>query len=331
MPVERSTGGTSIIDVLDRVLDKGIVIDAWVRVSLVGIDLITVEARVVVASIDTYLKYSEAVGQVFPVAQAVVAYRSARGRSGGERGAARPARGRRDPARAPATSAPEGRQQDSRVVTARFPPLARPGQGLRRASRARRGSDFVEFLLWLRGPTGVHPAGAGVARRVAPASSRRSALRSIPTAERLVVPAGSRRPRRAGRAVLRRSRGGSHPWWWRSVPPIPSPSPSRMRRSCCPSSCRSRATAVAFQGLVRESRAGGAAAGEPPRARRRHACSSGWPSCSGIGSSSCAGTGSSRASAPLLWHRQRGTRSGDAHRQRSAGSSSPTAARRASP
>jgi gas vesicle structural protein len=69
MPVERNTGGTSIIDVLDRVLDKGIVIDAWVRVSLVGIDLITVEARVVVASIDTYLKYSEAVGQVFPVAK----------------------------------------------------------------------------------------------------------------------------------------------------------------------------------------------------------------------------------------------------------------------
>jgi hypothetical protein len=64
MPVERASGGTSLIDVLDRVLDKGIVIDAWVRVSLVGIDLITVEARVVVASIDTYLKYSEAVGQV---------------------------------------------------------------------------------------------------------------------------------------------------------------------------------------------------------------------------------------------------------------------------
>jgi hypothetical protein len=62
MPVERAAGGTSLIDVLDRVLDKGIVIDAWVRVSLVGIDLITVEARVVVASIDTYLKYSEAVG-----------------------------------------------------------------------------------------------------------------------------------------------------------------------------------------------------------------------------------------------------------------------------
>jgi hypothetical protein len=69
MAVERAPGGTSLIDVLDRVLDKGIVIDAWVRVSLVGIDLITVEARVVVASIDTYLKYSEAVGQVSPVSR----------------------------------------------------------------------------------------------------------------------------------------------------------------------------------------------------------------------------------------------------------------------
>ena len=69
MAVERAAGGTSLIDVLDRVLDKGIVIDAWVRVSLVGIDLITVEARIVVASIDTYLKYSEAVGQVAPISR----------------------------------------------------------------------------------------------------------------------------------------------------------------------------------------------------------------------------------------------------------------------
>ena len=69
MPIERTTGGTSLIDVLDRVLDKGIVIDAWVRVSLVGIDLITVEARGVVASIDTYLKYSESMAQVAPVSR----------------------------------------------------------------------------------------------------------------------------------------------------------------------------------------------------------------------------------------------------------------------
>lgn len=72
MAVERAAGGTSLIDVLDRVLDKGIVIDAWVRVSLVGIDLITVEARVVVASIDTYLKYSEAVGQVAPASRPAI-------------------------------------------------------------------------------------------------------------------------------------------------------------------------------------------------------------------------------------------------------------------
>src|SRR5437763_7465381 len=68
-PVERAPGGTSLIDVLDRILDKGIVIDAWVRVSLVGIDLITVEARVVVASIDTYLRYAEAMGITAPVAR----------------------------------------------------------------------------------------------------------------------------------------------------------------------------------------------------------------------------------------------------------------------
>jgi gas vesicle structural protein len=69
MAVERAPSGSSLIDVLDRVLDKGIVIDAYVRVSLVGIDLVTVEARVVVASIDTYLKYSEAVGITAPVAR----------------------------------------------------------------------------------------------------------------------------------------------------------------------------------------------------------------------------------------------------------------------
>jgi len=73
MPVERSAGGSSLIDVLDRILDKGIVIDAWVRVSLVGIDLITVEARVVVASIDTYLRYAEALGLSQPVARPAIA------------------------------------------------------------------------------------------------------------------------------------------------------------------------------------------------------------------------------------------------------------------
>jgi gas vesicle structural protein len=63
MAIERA-GGTSLIDVLDRVLDKGIVIDATVRLSLVGFEIITVEARVVVASINTFLDYAVAVGQI---------------------------------------------------------------------------------------------------------------------------------------------------------------------------------------------------------------------------------------------------------------------------
>jgi len=62
MSIERASGDSSLIDVLDRGLDKGIVIDAWVRLSLVGIDLVTVDARVVVASIATYLQFTEAVG-----------------------------------------------------------------------------------------------------------------------------------------------------------------------------------------------------------------------------------------------------------------------------
>ena len=62
MAVERAPAGGSLIDVLDRVLDKGIVIDAYVRVSLVGIDLVSVEARIVVASVETYLKYAESIG-----------------------------------------------------------------------------------------------------------------------------------------------------------------------------------------------------------------------------------------------------------------------------
>jgi hypothetical protein len=67
MSLQRGATSTSVIDVLDRVLDKGIVIDAWVRVSLVGIDLITVEARVIVASIATYLNCADAIAQCGPL------------------------------------------------------------------------------------------------------------------------------------------------------------------------------------------------------------------------------------------------------------------------
>ena len=62
MAVEKAMGSTSLAEVVDRILDKGVVVDAWVRVSLVGIELLAIEARVVVASVDTWLKYAEAVG-----------------------------------------------------------------------------------------------------------------------------------------------------------------------------------------------------------------------------------------------------------------------------
>jgi hypothetical protein len=68
MAIERA-GGTSLVDVLDRVLDKGVVIDATVRVSLVGFEVITVEARVIVASISTFLDYAAAMGQLPMVSQ----------------------------------------------------------------------------------------------------------------------------------------------------------------------------------------------------------------------------------------------------------------------
>ncbi len=62
MAVEKVNSSSSLAEVIDRILDKGIVVDAWVRVSLVGIELLAIEARVVIASVETYLKYAEAVG-----------------------------------------------------------------------------------------------------------------------------------------------------------------------------------------------------------------------------------------------------------------------------
>lgn len=62
MAVEKTIGSSSLVEVVDRILDKGIVVDAWVRLSLVGIELLAIEARVVAASVETYLKYAEAIG-----------------------------------------------------------------------------------------------------------------------------------------------------------------------------------------------------------------------------------------------------------------------------
>src|SRR3712207_591119 len=62
--VQRAPNPSGLADVLDLILDKGLVIDLYVRVSLVGIELLTIDARIVVASVDTYLRFAEAVGRL---------------------------------------------------------------------------------------------------------------------------------------------------------------------------------------------------------------------------------------------------------------------------
>ena len=62
--VTRAPRPSGLADVLDVVLDKGIVIDAYIRVSLVGIELLTIDARIVIASVDTYLRFAEAVNRL---------------------------------------------------------------------------------------------------------------------------------------------------------------------------------------------------------------------------------------------------------------------------
>ena len=226
MPVERAAGGTSLIDVLDRVLDKGIVIDAWVRVSLVGIDLITVEARVVVASIDTYLKYSEAVGQVAPISRPQARSHSERTRSVIAENAALRAQlwraasaqltaDRRSPTRRARTAqrsadrepalpaaagrrslrhAGDGRQARARRVSARAAATCRP--------RARRAVD------WLAAHAGRR-AGGGRRRR----ARQRAAARSSPsTASRAAsIVDFTLAPRRPGHPLVARARRGAKP------------------------------------------------------------------------------------------------------------------------
>ena len=71
MAAARPTGGylerprpSGLADVVDVILDKGLVIDAYVRVSLIGIEILTIDARIVIASVDTYLRFAEAVNRL---------------------------------------------------------------------------------------------------------------------------------------------------------------------------------------------------------------------------------------------------------------------------
>ena len=71
--VNQGPDSSSLAEVLDRVLDKGVVVDVWARISLVGIEILTIEARVVIASVDTFLHYAEEITKVEQAALAAPA------------------------------------------------------------------------------------------------------------------------------------------------------------------------------------------------------------------------------------------------------------------
>jgi hypothetical protein len=86
MLIDRDGEDPRLLDVLDRCLDRGIVIDAWLRVSVAGLEMMTVQARVVVASIETFLEHAEPLSGSRPLSVAVGSASRPRGR-----GSARPA------------------------------------------------------------------------------------------------------------------------------------------------------------------------------------------------------------------------------------------------
>ncbi|MDP2926097.1 MAG: gas vesicle protein GvpJ [Nanoarchaeota archaeon] len=71
--VSRTPDASGLAEVLDRILDKGMVIDVWARISLVGIEILTIEARVVIASVDTFLHYAEEITKIEQASIAVPA------------------------------------------------------------------------------------------------------------------------------------------------------------------------------------------------------------------------------------------------------------------
>ena len=62
--LQRAPSPSGLAEVIDLILDKGLVIDAYVRVAVIGIELITIDARIVIASVDTYLRFAEAVNRL---------------------------------------------------------------------------------------------------------------------------------------------------------------------------------------------------------------------------------------------------------------------------
>src|SRR5947208_11647930 len=84
--LQRAPSPSSLADVVDLILDKGLVIDAYVRVAVIGIELLTIDARIVIASIDSYLRFAEAVNRLDLTQTEAAGLRELRGDSGEDGG-----------------------------------------------------------------------------------------------------------------------------------------------------------------------------------------------------------------------------------------------------
>src|ERR687885_2501310 len=107
--LQRAPSPSSLADVVDLILDKGLVIDAYVRVSVIGIELITIDARIVIASVDTYLRFAEAVNRLDLTQTEAAGLKELRGDGGdGGDGAGEKAKGMLEGAKEKASDAKEG-------------------------------------------------------------------------------------------------------------------------------------------------------------------------------------------------------------------------------
>ena len=84
--LQRAPSPSGLADVIDLILDKGLVIDAYVRIAVIGIELITIDARIVIASVDTYLRFAEAVNRLDLAQADTASLKDLRGDGDGDNG-----------------------------------------------------------------------------------------------------------------------------------------------------------------------------------------------------------------------------------------------------
>jgi len=82
--LQRAPSPSGLADVIDLILDKGLVIDAYIRIAVIGIELVTIDARIVIASVDTYLRFAEAVNRLDLTQTEVAGLKELRDGSGGD-------------------------------------------------------------------------------------------------------------------------------------------------------------------------------------------------------------------------------------------------------